>query len=382
MTSRRPCWRSVRSLTSAMPWSFFAPTMSLILAMTFSGPTVNGSSVTTRPLGRGVLHGHRGADLEGAAPGLVRVADAGQADDPAAGGQVGPGHVPHQGVEVGARIPDQVAGGGDHLAEVVRRHVGGHADRDPGRAVDQQVGVRRGQYARLLLLAVVVRCEVDGVLVDRLDHELGRAGHPGLGVAHRGRQVVQRAEVAVAVDERQALREGLRHPHHRVVDRRVAVRVQLAHHLADDPGALDVAAVGAQPHLVHLVDDAAVHRLHAVAGVGQRARVDHRVGVLKERALHLVHDVDVEDALLEVVVGWRGLRRAAGHLGGAPSSWTGRLGPGDWRGTGWGTAGAWGTAGTERAERAGWTACTGWTGRLLRIIVERTTENADIHPAR
>lgn len=37
-----------------MPWSFFAETRSLILAITFSGPTVKGSSVTTRPLRRAV----------------------------------------------------------------------------------------------------------------------------------------------------------------------------------------------------------------------------------------------------------------------------------------------------------------------------------------
>ncbi len=54
MTRRRPCSRSVRSLTSAMPWTFFALTRSLILAITFSGPTVKGSSVTTRPLRRAV----------------------------------------------------------------------------------------------------------------------------------------------------------------------------------------------------------------------------------------------------------------------------------------------------------------------------------------
>ncbi len=54
ITSRSPCSRSVRSLTSAMPCSFFALTRSLILPITFSGPTVYGSSVTTMPLRRGV----------------------------------------------------------------------------------------------------------------------------------------------------------------------------------------------------------------------------------------------------------------------------------------------------------------------------------------
>ena len=52
------------------------------------------------------------------------------------------------------------------FAQVVRRDVGRHADRDAGRAVDQQVRDLGRQDRRLLFLAVVVRLEVDGFLVD------------------------------------------------------------------------------------------------------------------------------------------------------------------------------------------------------------------------
>ena len=265
--------------------------------------------------GRHGLHRHRRPDLERAAAGLVRVPDAGQADDAAARGQVGARDVLHQGVEIRVREPDQVPGGGDDLAQVVRRHVRGHTDRDARGAVDQEVREGGGQSHRFLLLAVVVGVEVDGVLVDRLRHQARRLGHTALGVPHGGRRVVvaQRAEVAVAVDQGDSHREGLGHAHQGVVDGRVAVRVQLAHHLADDAGALDVPALGAQAHLAHLVDDAAVHRLEAVACVRQGAGVDDRVRVLEEGALHLVDDVDVEDPLLVRVVGRRGLRAAAGH---------------------------------------------------------------------
>ncbi len=38
-----------------MPCSFFAWTRVLIFSITFSGPTVYGSSVTTMPLRRGVM---------------------------------------------------------------------------------------------------------------------------------------------------------------------------------------------------------------------------------------------------------------------------------------------------------------------------------------
>ena len=131
-----------------------------------------------------------------------------------------------------------------------------------------------------------------------------------LGVPRGGGAVVERAEVAVTVDQRHAQRERLREAHEGVVDRGVAVGVQLSHHLADDAGALDVPAVGPKAHVGHLVQDAPLHRLQPVAGVGKRAGVDHRVGVLEERPLHLGRDVDVFDAL---VVGGGGVGAGCGH---------------------------------------------------------------------
>ena len=91
---------------------------------------------------------------EAAAAGLVGVADAVEADDLAAGRQVGAGHEPHQPVDVGVGVADQVPQRLHHLDQVVRRHVGGHADRDAGGAVDHEVGdrrraARRGSSSRL-----------------------------------------------------------------------------------------------------------------------------------------------------------------------------------------------------------------------------------------
>ena len=271
--------------------------------------------------GRDALDAGGGAHPEGAAAGLVGVADPVEADDLAAGGQVGAGDEPHQVVEVGVGVGDQVTQRLHDLDQVVRGHVGRHADGDAGGAVDEQVGERGGQHRRLELAAVVVGLEVDGVLVDRGRHRHRRRRHPALGVPHRRRAVVGRAEVAVAVDQRQPHRPGLRHPDQRVVDRAVAVRVQPAHHLADDAGALHVPAVGPQAHVVHRVEDPALHRLEAVAGVGQGAAVDDRVGVLQEAGAHLVADVDVEDVLLEVV-GRRGSACCARAMASFSPGWT------------------------------------------------------------
>ena len=94
------------------------------------------------------------------------------------------------------------------------------------------------------------------------------------------------------VDQRIAHGERLRHADQGVVDGGVAVRMVLAHHFADDFGALAGGAVGGQPHLVHANRDAPMHRLQAVADVGQRAAHDHAHGVVEVRPAHLVFDID------------------------------------------------------------------------------------------
>ena len=67
-----------------------------------------------------------------------------------------------------------------HLVQVVRRNVGRHADRDAGRAVDQQIGDPRRQDAGLFLLAVVVGDEIDRFLVDIGKQALPRSFRAGI----------------------------------------------------------------------------------------------------------------------------------------------------------------------------------------------------------
>src|SRR5690606_9758627 len=89
----------------------------------------------------------------------------------------------------------------------------------------------------------------------------------------------------MAVHERRAEGKILRHADHRLVDGGVAVRVVLAHHLADDGGALAVAGVRREPEVgVHRVQDPALDGLEAVADVGERAAGDDRERVVEVAA--------------------------------------------------------------------------------------------------
>jgi hypothetical protein len=109
---------------------------------------------------------------------------------------------------------------------------------------------------------------------------------------YRRRVAVDGPEVALPVHERVAHVEFLRHADERVVDRGVAVGMEVAHHLADDLGALAIPARRRQPHVLHAVQHAAVRRLEAITDVRQRSPDDYAHRVIHVRALHLVFDVD------------------------------------------------------------------------------------------
>ena len=225
----------------------------------------------------------RAAQADRAAAGAVDLLQlVGRVEDLAAGGEVRALDVLAQLQRRQFGVVDQPQQRRAHLAEMMRRDVGGHADGDAHRAVDQQRRDARRQHDGLGARAVVVRAERHRVLIEFREQFVADARQPAFGVAHgRGAVAVERAEVARAVDQRIAQRERLRHAHQRLVQRAVAVRVVVAHHVADDLGALAVLGVGGEVLLPHRVEDAALHGLQAVAHVGQGARRDDREGVVE-----------------------------------------------------------------------------------------------------
>ena len=107
--------------------------------------------------------------------------------------------------------------------------------------------------------------------------------------------MVEAAEVALGIDQGHVLGEVLPEADQGVVDRAVAVGVELGHHVADHVGALAMGPVGHQPHLPHRVQDPALHRLEAVAHVGDGPRGDDRERVGEERLAELLVDRHVDD---------------------------------------------------------------------------------------
>ncbi|MNZ23668.1 hypothetical protein D3C78_407870 [compost metagenome] len=243
-----------------------------------------------------VLDLDAGAHVDASTAGAVGLDDAGATVDDPRGGEVRAGDVVHQLVDGQLGVVDQRQAAVDHLAQVVRRDVGGHAHGDAAGAVDQQVGDLGRHDRRDLLGAVVVGHPVDGFLVQVGEQLVGQLGHAHFGVAHgRGVVAVHRTEVALAVDQHVAQREWLGHAHDGVVHRGVAVRVVLTDDVTDHTGGFLVRLVPVVAQLAHGEQHAPVHRLQAVARIRQGTPDDHAHRVVEVRLFQLVFDIDREN---------------------------------------------------------------------------------------
>ena len=125
----------------------------------------------------------------------------------------------------------------DQLIQIVRRDVGGHADGNAGRSICEKVREGGGHYHRLFQRAVVIRAEVHGVFGQTFHQRLGNRGQARFGIAAGGRVIaVDVAKVALAVDQGITHVEILRQARHRVINRGVAMRVIVPHHIARNLG--------------------------------------------------------------------------------------------------------------------------------------------------
>jgi hypothetical protein len=120
-----------------------------------------------------------------------------------------------------------------------------------------------------------------------------------IAAAPKAHVLASEAEVALATHQRRAHRPRLRHAHQGLVDRAVTVRVILAHHVADDRGALLGLRIWVQMQLVvHRVEDAPLDRLQAVTHVGESTGRDDAERVVQVTALGFGAQRDIEDLLL------------------------------------------------------------------------------------
>ena len=203
------------------------------------------------------------AQAEAALAGLVGIEDVLAAfHQHAARREVGAGDHLDQRFGPRVRVADQVLERLAQLAHIVRRDRGRHAHGNPRRPVGQQVGEGGGQDLGFVFAPVIGRLEVDGVLVQPFHHGQCDRRQTCFGVARRGGIVaVDVPKIPLPVHHGITHREVLREPHHRVVDRRVPVRVKIPHGVAGNLRAFAMLGVRRKVQVAHGKQNAPVHRL-------------------------------------------------------------------------------------------------------------------------
>ena len=82
------------------------------------------------------------------------------------------------------RVFDEGQAAVDHFAQIVRRNVGCHANRNAARAIDQQIGEAGWQNRRFAPRSVVIVLKINRVLVEIVKQAVGYLGQPRFGVTH------------------------------------------------------------------------------------------------------------------------------------------------------------------------------------------------------
>ena len=116
----------------------------------------------------------------------------------------------------------------------MRSHICCHTDCNARTAVDEKIGVGSGEYEGFENLPVVVGSKINCVFIGLGHHRHCRKGEAGLGVTHCRRARIKGPEVSMAINEGKTHRKRLSHAHQGVIDRNVAVGMELTHDFTDD----------------------------------------------------------------------------------------------------------------------------------------------------
>ena len=243
---------------------------------------------------------HRAHTQAAAAAGVHRHDVLAGRDNLRLGGEVRRQYMLAQFSHAGLRRLQQANRGAHHFPQVVGRHIGRHTHGNTGGAIEQHIGHLGGQHPGFVHGAVEVGRPLHGALGQLRQQHIGIDGQAGFGIAHRreGLGIIGRAPVTLAIDQRVAIAEILRHQHHRFIDRAVAMGVEFTDYIADGTRGLLELGAGFQAQLAHRVHDAALHGLEPVADMRQRAVENDVHGIVQVGLLRILHQRHLLDAVV------------------------------------------------------------------------------------
>ena len=208
------------------------------------------------------LNANATAQFDAALAGEKIILDPFDAANDAPGGKVRALDVQHQFGNGNGGLVNLGANPVDDFAQIVRRHVGGHADGDARAAIDQEIG-KRGREDRWLGHSfVVIGNEIDRVAI-HVGHERGaEVGETSLGITHGGGRIIfNGAEITFALHETFTHGPWLRHVNQRGINDRFTMGMIVTAGVTTDLGAFVRLASWKQGQLVHRVQNPALRRL-------------------------------------------------------------------------------------------------------------------------
>ncbi len=233
------------------------------------------------------------------APGRISPNYARGTADHRRGGEIGPLDKLHKIANRRVGIVNQMNSAVNNLADIVRRYIGSHTDRDTYRAVYEKIWEPRREHRRFFQLVVKVRSKINDIFFN-VAHHFGsdaRKSRFRITVCSRG-VAVDGTKVTLTVDKRIAHRKRLRHSHQSIVNRRVSVRMIATQHITNRCSRLAVRVVVGQSILIHGVKNAPVYRFKAVAYIRQRSCCYNRHCILKEGGFYLPFHINVGNFLV------------------------------------------------------------------------------------
>ena len=226
-------------------------------------------------------------------PGFKRGTDAGTPQNHRPGRKIRPRHDLHQLFQRERRIGNQRQRRIQNLSWVMRRDIGGHANRNAARAIDQQIGEGRRQNPRFIHAFIIIRLEIHRVFVNTCQQCAGCGGKARFGVAHRRRRIaINRTKIPLPINQGQTHGKGLRHTHQRIINRSIAMRMVFTHHIANHARRFAIGLVSCVAGFLHGKQDAPMDRLQPIAHIGQCPRHDHAHRVIEVGTAHFLLNGD------------------------------------------------------------------------------------------
>ena len=164
----------------------------------------------------------------------------------------------------------------------MRCHICCHTHSNTTCAIHKQQRYLGWQYGWLLNCIIEVGSPINSLLIDVGHHLVGNLLHTGLCVTHsRSRVTVHRTEVTLTLYKRITHSPILSHTNHSLVNRAIAVRVELTEHVSHNTGRLTSRLVGIEIQLsTHIIQNTTMYRLQTITHIRQRTRYDNRHRVI------------------------------------------------------------------------------------------------------